>query len=125
MHWAAETQKAAASVGFDWPRIDGVIDKLREEVAELDAAINGNAIEHANAELGDVLFSAVNLARFLDTDPETALRNATIRFQQRFNALRDMAAHAGKPLEQSQLHEMDALWEKIKLERKASGIETH
>ena len=125
LYWAVESQKAAASVGFDWPRIDGVIDRLREEITELDNAIGLNAIEHAHAELGDVLFSVVNLARFLNADPETALRNATERFQQRFNALRSMAIRTGKPLEQCQLHEMDALWEKVKRERRASGIETH
>lgn len=101
----------AASAGFEWPDISGVVDKIAEEAREVaDARAGGNqsAIE---AEIGDLLFSVVNLARFLKVDAEQALRKTNARFRSRFGYVE---AHADGPLQSLQLDRMEELWQEAK-----------
>jgi tetrapyrrole methylase family protein/MazG family protein len=101
----------AARAGFDWPDISGVMDKLDEEIEELRSAENA---EDRNAEFGDLLFALVNLARWLDVDPETALRGTNARFKQRFAHIEGTARKQGRKLKEMELAEMEALWEEGK-----------
>ena len=104
---AAEVQHRAAKVGFDWPALPPVLDKVREELAELDHAIaSADGVAH---ELGDLLFSVVNVTRHLELDPELVLRSAVQRFIDRFRAM-----EAEGPLGGLSLEEMDARWERAK-----------
>ena len=108
--WRAEkVQKKARKAGFDWPDVSGALDKLSEELEELKTA----AAEGTNVaeELGDLLFSAVNAARFLKVDPEDALNGATDKFIGRFRKVEAQAAAQGKAMEDMGLEELDALWE--------------
>ena len=111
--WRAEkVQKKARKAGFDWPDVSGALDKLSEELEELKTA----AAEGTNVaeELGDLLFSAVNAARFLKVDPEEALNGATDKFIGRFRKVEAQAAAQGKAMEDMGLEELDALWERAK-----------
>jgi tetrapyrrole methylase family protein/MazG family protein len=108
---AISYQKRAARVGFDWPEISGVRAKLDEEIGELDSARNDGERE---AELGDVLFAAVNYARWLKVDPESALRESNARFRERFGRVEAAAGRLGKPLKDMSLEELDVLWEEAK-----------
>ncbi|HEU4982875.1 MAG TPA: nucleoside triphosphate pyrophosphohydrolase [Acidobacteriaceae bacterium] len=106
---AAKIGSKAAKAGFDWPDVSGLMDKLREETGELEAEIAAgeSARDAAGRELGDLLFTAVNLARHLKIDPETTLRDTNARFRRRF---RHMEEAAGKPLEELAPEELEALW---------------
>ena len=108
---AAKLQKRAARVGFDWEDPADVAAKVAEEAAELAAAADPDAVED---ELGDLLFSAVNLARHLGVDPERALRRANDKFQRRFNALEDDLRAAGSSPAEASAAEMEALWQAVK-----------
>lgn len=111
--WRAEkVQKKARKAGFDWPDVSGALDKLSEELEELKTA----AAEGTNVaeELGDLLFSAVNAARFLKVDPEDALNGATDKFIGRFRKVEAQAAAQEKAMEDMSLEELDALWERAK-----------
>ena len=110
---AMEVQKRVARVGFDWPEIDPVIDKVSEEIRELRQAPDH---DRRSAEMGDLLFSIVNVARRLEIDPESALREASGRFTSRFGAVERHAAANGLQLESMSLEEMDRIWEQAKLE---------
>ena len=111
--WRAEkVQKKAKKAGFDWPDISGALDKLSEEIGELKAAVaQGSNVEE---ELGDLLFSAVNVARFLKADPEDALNSATDKFIHRFQKVEELAAAQGRSMEGMTLAELDKLWEQAK-----------
>ena len=111
--WRAEkVQKKAKKAGFDWPEISGALDKLSEELEELRQAVRqGTNVEE---ELGDLLFSAVNAARFADVDPEEALNRATDKFIARFRQVEVRAAQSGRSLEDMTLAELDTLWEEAK-----------
>ena len=106
---AAKIGSRAAKAGFDWPDVSGLMDKLREETAELEAEIAAgeSAREAAGRELGDLLFTAVNLARHLKVDPETTLRDTNARFRRRFGFMEEVA---GRPLEELDPEELEALW---------------
>ena len=111
--WRAEKiQKKAAQVGFDWDGVDGAMEKLREETGELETAIAEGS--NVSEELGDLLFAAVNVARFVKTDPEAALSAACDKFARRFRAVEEAAAAQGKDLSAMTLAEMDALWDAVK-----------
>jgi tetrapyrrole methylase family protein/MazG family protein len=103
--------RKAARVGFDWPDVGGVVDKVREELAEVEAA---STPEERAAEMGDLLFAAVNWARWLNVDAETALREANARFANRFAAVEAQARAQGADMRQMGLEELDALWETAK-----------
>lgn len=103
-----------AKIGFEWPSVAGVVEKLKEEAAELaEAQARGNQ-EHIEHELGDLLFNVVNLARYLKVDPEQALRKTNARFRQRFSHVEQEIVRSGGTLEASSLEEMDALWQQAK-----------
>ena len=105
----------AAKVGFDWPHVNFVYDKLTEEIAELKSADK----EHQAEELGDILFVLANLARHLGIDPETAVRSANAKFERRFSHIETTLAAKGRDWKDSNLEEMDALWDEAKaIERK-------
>lgn len=111
---AAKLQRRAAAVGFDWPDEEGVLEKLDEEIAELREALDGGAgTERAESELGDVLFTCVNLARRLGFDCERALSGANRRFEHRFREMERLAG-GGPPLAARTLPELDSLWEQTK-----------
>ena len=111
--WRAEkVQKKAKKAGFDWSDASGAVDKLSEELAELRQAMEqGTNIQE---ELGDLLFSVVNVSRFLKADPEEALNAATEKFISRFAKVEEMALSQGKDMAQMSLEELDKLWERAK-----------
>lgn len=114
---AVKLQRRAARVGFDWPHVDGVLAKLQEEIGELRAEITSHGPpRRIEAELGDLLFTCVNLARHLRVDPEGALRQANARFEGRFRRLEARLASAGRPLGQASAAELDDAWEQAKAE---------
>ena len=117
---AAKLTRRAARVGFDWPSTAEVMDKLREEVAELEVEIAAGDLAKARAELGDLMFVCANLARKLDVEPETALRAANAKFERRFAHIERRLAEQGRTPGESDLAEMDALWDDAKaVERQA------
>jgi tetrapyrrole methylase family protein/MazG family protein/ATP diphosphatase len=116
---AVKLSKRAAQVGFVWPAVEDVMAKLAEEVAELQAEITAGDLEKARHELGDVLFVVANIARTLDIDPEDALRYTNAKFARRFRWVEERLAEQGKRPEQSDLAEMDALWEEVKARERA------
>ena len=111
---AVKLQKRAARVGFDWPDVSLVLDKLQEEARELAEARNTLSQVEVAEEMGDLLFVMANLARHLHVDPEAALRAANAKFIRRFAAIEDALAAIGKSPAQSDLAEMDALWDEAK-----------
>ena len=116
---AAKLTKRAARVGFDWPSTDEVFDKLHEEVGELRAEIAAGDLEKAKGEVGDLLFVVANLARKLGVEPEDALRGSNAKFVRRFGFIETELAKAGKTPEQSDLAEMDGLWNAAKAAERA------
>lgn len=116
---AVKLQKRAARVGFDWPETIQVLDKIREECDELvEAQTDGHNEEHLREELGDLLFVMANLARHMKIDPEQALREANTKFERRFHGVESKLSAQGKTLEQSNLSEMDQLWDEVKKDEK-------
>jgi ATP diphosphatase len=109
-------QRRAAEVGFDWAEPEPVLDKFREEIAELQAAMATGEHSQVEDELGDVLFVVVNLARQLGVDPTAALRRANAKFEQRFRALERLAG-TRQLLNRMTLDEMEALWQRVKAGR--------
>lgn len=108
---AQKLQKRAASVGFDWNGRAGVLAKLQEEIAELQTAESADSVEE---ELGDLLFTCVNLARHYGVDAETGLRRASSKFETRFGLMEQLAADQGRSLTQLDDGELDVLWEAVK-----------
>jgi ATP diphosphatase len=114
---AEKLQKRAAREGFDWPDLKQVIDKIQEEITEVQSEIDtGGSQERLLDEVGDLLFACANLARKLKVDPETALRSTNAKFERRFRRIEDWLSEAGKTPGQSNLDEMDALWNRAKAE---------
>jgi len=114
---AQKIQRCAARTGFDWDRIDDVLAKLEEEVAELRDAIAGQESQQRQCEeLGDILFSCVNLARFLDADAEQVLRQANSKFSERFRGVEALARLAGRKLTDCSLDELEDFWQQAKRE---------
>ncbi|MGQ3040068.1 MAG: nucleoside triphosphate pyrophosphohydrolase [Brevundimonas sp.] len=116
---AAKLTRRAARVGFDWPSTAEVLDKLDEEVGELKAEIVAGDLEKAREELGDLLFVMANLARKLGVEPEDALRGANAKFVRRFAFIEAELAKDGRTPEQSDLAEMDGLWDAAKAAERA------
>lgn len=117
---AVKLTRRAARVGFDWPTTDEVLDKVREELAELEVEIAAHDQAHAREELGDLLFVMANLARKLDIDPEDALRAANAKFTRRFESIEAALAADGRTPQQSDLAEMDRLWDAAKAAERRS-----
>ncbi len=110
---ALKLQKRAARAGFDWTEAAPILGKLREELGEFEAELAGGGLA-AEGELGDVLFTVVNLARRLGFDPETALRGTNAKFERRFRGMEARASEDGRPLAGRGLDELEALWTEAK-----------
>lgn len=117
---ASRIQEKAKQVGFEWERAEDVWKKVEEEMAELQEAVASKDSMHTEEEFGDVLFSLVNYARFLQVDAETALEKVNRKFMQRFLAMENAAAAEGKQLSSMTLEEMDNIWNSIKKANKFS-----
>ncbi len=118
LSWAAKLQKRAATVGFDWPAALPVLDKVREELDEVLQAMADGDADALEDEVGDLLFAAVNLARHLKQDPEHALRRANRKFERRFRFIEQALRDSGRPIEDCDLDELDALWGEAKRQEK-------
>lgn len=115
---ALKLQARASKVGFDWNDPLAVLAKIREEADEIEAAIHAGERERVAGEIGDLMFAAVNLARHVDADSETALRATNAKFERRFAAIEAALAAQGKSPEDATLAEMDALWDAAKAAEK-------
>ena len=114
--------RRASRIGFDWDNVEGVIEKLQEELRELRKAREGQSLPQVEEEVGDVLFAAVNLARFLKVDPEIALKRTNAKFTSRFREMERVARDSGRALADVPREEMEALWECAKgTEQDAAG----
>ncbi|HEV3332244.1 MAG TPA: nucleoside triphosphate pyrophosphohydrolase [Bryobacteraceae bacterium] len=111
---AQQVASRAAGVGFDWENPDQVIEKLHEELAELDEARRNASPSELENEIGDLFFVLVNLARFVKVDPEQALRRTNAKFRERFGYIERKLAERGKKLEESNIVEMEELWQEAK-----------
>ncbi|MBI3015086.1 MAG: nucleoside triphosphate pyrophosphohydrolase [Candidatus Tectomicrobia bacterium] len=111
---ARRLQEKASRVGFDWGAIEPVLAKVKEELGELEHVLNGHNQNRREEEMGDLFFALVNLARFLDINPEEALRKTNQKFISRFQFIEKEAARQGKDLEKLTLEEMDRYWEEAK-----------
>jgi len=112
---AQKIQHRAAREGFDWSRIEDVVDKLDEELGEFKHALAGaEAAERLREELGDLLFSCVNLARFLDADAEALVRDANRKFESRFNVVEALATEAQRDMRDCSLEELEVFWQEAK-----------
>lgn len=118
---AIKLQGKAARVGFDWPSLVPVFDKMREELRELEGAVAGEDRTNVEEEFGDLLFIVANVARHLKLDPEEALRKANGKFTRRFAHIEARLAERGRAPAQSTLAEMDALWDEAKLMEKGAA----
>ena len=111
---ALKLQQKAGKVGFDWNDARAVLAKIREEIDEVEVELDAGRADLAEAELGDLMFAVVNLARHLKADPEAALRGANAKFERRFACIEAALAAEGRKPEQATLAEMDALWDEAK-----------
>lgn len=111
---AHELQKQAAKMGFDWPEITPVLDKVKEELHELEAAIDSGDPSHAREELGDLLFVLANVGRHLGSTSEQLLQDGNRKFQTRFRAVETSVKAAGKSMEDCSLEELDKIWDEVK-----------
>jgi len=115
---ALALQRKASTVGFDWNDPRAVLDKIREEADEIEAALDRGDKSEIGSETGDLMFALVNLARHVDADPEAALRGTNAKFERRFAYIEQALAAKGRPLESASLAEMDALWNEAKEKEK-------
>ncbi len=111
---AYQLTRKAAHVGFDWDRVEGVLEKLEEEIAELRSAIARTERDAIEEEFGDLLFSAVNLARFLRLDPEVTLKQSNRKFKARFHEMERIASSSGRELSTLSMEELEQLWVEAK-----------
>lgn len=117
MHVARLISAKAAGTGFDWPDLDGIKEKLSEEISELDEACLQGDAEKIQEEVGDVLFTVVNIARFLKIDPESALSKANRKFTSRFQAMEKHFLSSSRALGETSLEEMEEVWNEVKKTR--------
>jgi nucleoside triphosphate diphosphatase len=118
---ALKLQAKASKVGFDWNDPLAVLNKIREEADEIEAEIAAGSHAKAGAEVGDLLFAVVNLARHVEADPESVLRATNLKFEQRFASIECALAQRGKSPEDASLAEMDALWDAAKAAEKSES----
>ncbi|WP_457808116.1 nucleoside triphosphate pyrophosphohydrolase [Kushneria sp. EE4] len=111
---ANKLSSRASRAGFDWPDHRGALDKIREELAELEVEIEAGHQENMNAELGDLLFAVVNLARHLKIDPEQALRGTGQRFENRFRYVEKAVQASGRPIDATDLETLEGHWQDAK-----------
>lgn len=111
---AMEVSKRAVRVGFEWERLEDVWAKVHEELAELEAAARSGSVEEIGDEIGDLLFTLVNVGRWLKVDPEESLRKMLDRFGDRFRYMEARVAESGRQMEDLTLGELDALWDEAK-----------
>lgn len=116
---AHKVQSRVAKVGFDWDNIDDVFDKVFEELEELKTAYKNKDSKNIHEELGDLLFSVINLSRFLKVNPELSLNDSTKKFVNRFEKIENMAIKNGKSIEDMSFEEMDELWNQVKIAENA------
>ncbi|MHB0912576.1 MAG: nucleoside triphosphate pyrophosphohydrolase [Armatimonadota bacterium] len=114
---AMDISKKAAKAGFEWPNLGAVVEKLDEEVHELKAELAAERLDRVAEELGDLLFTVVNIARWTGVDPEDALRAMTGRFSARFRQIEEEAERTGRSVSEMPIEEMDAVWDRAKLEK--------
>ena len=115
---AAKLSKRAARVGFDWPDAKGVVAKIHEELAEVEEALAAGDQQHAQEEVGDLLFAVTNLARTLNADPEQCLRATNAKFERRFRYVEGELNAAQRPLAEASLDEMETHWQAAKAQEK-------
>jgi nucleoside triphosphate diphosphatase len=118
---AMKLQEKAGKVGFDWNDVRAVLEKIREEIVEVEAEIAEGSALALSGEVGDLLFAAVNLARHLKVDPEAALRSANAKFERRFAHIENRLAESGQTPESASLDEMERLWVEAKAEERPAG----
>jgi nucleoside triphosphate diphosphatase len=118
---ALKLQEKAGKVGFDWNDVGAVLEKIKEEVAEVEAEMGQGSAEALSGEVGDLLFAAVNLARHLKVDPEAALRRANAKFERRFAHIETRLAEGGRTPEGASLDEMERLWAEAKARESLTG----
>ena len=118
---AMKLQEKAGKVGFDWNDVRAVLEKIREEVTEVEAEIAQGSAHALSSEVGDLIFAAVNLARHLKVDPEAALRGANAKFERRFAHIENRLAEGGRTPEGASLDEMERLWNEAKSEERLAG----
>lgn len=118
---AVKLQDQAAKIGFDWPTLKPVFEKLKEEIAELEAEIEGGSAETVAEEYGDMLFVLSNIARHLKLDPESTLRAANAKFSRRFRHVEARLHEDGRPPAEVRLDEMDVWWNEAKAAEKTRG----
>jgi tetrapyrrole methylase family protein/MazG family protein len=118
---AYQLTRRASRIGFDWDDLKGLLDKLQEEAEELRGAVNEANGERVEEEIGDLLFVAVNVARFLQVDPELALKKANRKFKSRFQRMERAATSTGRTLADTPRDEMEQMWEQAKLDEKGTG----
>jgi tetrapyrrole methylase family protein / MazG family protein len=118
---AYQLTRRAAQVGFDWDTVEGIFTKLREETSELRVALSEADRNRREEEVGDLLFVAVNLARFLGFDPEVALKHSNLKFKLRFKYMEDTAASSLQRLAQLSKEELEVLWEAAKKHERAEA----
>lgn len=115
---AEKVQRRAKKAGFDWDEVNGALDKVLEEANEVADEIKCGNNENASMELGDLLFAIVNLSRFINTNPEQALNNATTKFINRFAKVEELANKRGIIMSETSLEELDLLWDEVKRQEK-------
>jgi MazG family protein len=118
---AYQLTRRASRIGFDWDDLEGLLEKLKEEAQELRGAMGESSKERVEEEIGDLLFVAVNVARFLHVDPELALKKANRKFKARFQQMEREATGAGRKLADTPREEMERLWEQAKQDEKGRG----
>ena len=122
---AMKLQEKAGKVGFDWNDVRAVLEKIREEVVEVEAEIGAGSAQSLSAEVGDLMFAAVNLARHLKVDPEAALRGANAKFERRFAHIEHRLAERGQTPEGASLDEMESLWVEAKAKEQPAMVKSH
>ena len=118
---AVKIQKKAAKVGFDWPDIEGAVQKVSEEAAEVMEAHRSGVQAAMDDELGDLLFAVVNISRFVNSDPEEALTRASDKFSRRFSGVERLATERGIDMTAASLEELDRLWDEVKLAERSGN----